>query len=137
MKPLDPAQTRALRAKAHHLDPVVAIGQHGLTPAVLHEIDVALRAHELVKVRVIGDDREGREALLASICAELDCFPVQQIGKLLVLWRQREDEKETLARSAAVPLSLTRGTAGKRTRKVPRAPRGVPRASLPRRRRGV
>jgi len=54
MNPLTPSQRRALRAKAHHLDPVVTIGHHGLTPAVLHEIDVALLAHELVKIRVFS-----------------------------------------------------------------------------------
>jgi putative YhbY family RNA-binding protein len=139
MKPLDPAQTRALRAKAHHLDPVVAIGQHGLTPAVLHEIDVALRAHELVKVRVIGDDREGREALLASICTELDCFPVQQIGKLLVLWRQREED-DVSPKSPGTrppPARQVKTAKGRRAPATKRAPRGVPRTALPRRRRGV
>lgn len=137
MELLDPARRRALRAKAHHLDPVVTIGHHGLTPAVLHEIDVALRAHELVKVRVVGDDREGRDALLARLCTELDCAAVQRIGKLFVLWRQREEEEASPARSATVPHSSTRGTTGKPTRTTPRAPRGVPRAALPRRRRGV
>lgn len=87
MKPLAPAERRALRAKAHHLHPVVSIGQHGLTGAVLHEIDVALRAHELVKIRVFSDDRTEREVLLARICTELDAASVQQLGKLLIVWR--------------------------------------------------
>jgi len=84
---LTPPQRRELRAKAHHLDPVVSVGQHGLTAAVLHEIDLNLIAHELVKVRVFNDDRTARETLLASICAELDAAPVQHIGKLLVVFR--------------------------------------------------
>ena len=50
MRTLTPAARRALRAKAHHLRPFVSIGQHGLTPAVLHEIDVNLLAHELIKI---------------------------------------------------------------------------------------
>lgn len=87
MEPLAPAARRALRARAHHLRPVVTIGQHGLSPAVLQEIDVALTAHELIKVRVMGDDRNARESLLGRICTALDCGAVQQIGKLLVLWR--------------------------------------------------
>lgn len=91
MNPLSPAQRRALRAKAHHLEPVVHVGQHGLTPAVLREIDVALRAHELVKVRVLGDDRDARQVMLESACAALDCAPVQHLGKLLVLWRPNPD----------------------------------------------
>jgi RNA-binding protein len=89
MKSLTPPERRALRAKAHHLHPVVAIGQHGLTPAVLHEIDVALLAHELVKIRVFGDVRADREALLERICAEMDAAPVQHLGKVLTLWRPK------------------------------------------------
>lgn len=50
MKPLTPNERRELRARAHHLDPVVIVGHHGLTASVLHEIDVALSAHQLVKL---------------------------------------------------------------------------------------
>lgn len=88
MKTLTPSQRRALRAKAHALHPFVAIGQHGLTSAVLHEIDVALLAHELIKIRVFSDTRDDREGMLARVCTELDAAPVQHIGKLLVVWRQ-------------------------------------------------
>ena len=66
-------ELRSLRARAHHLRPVVAVGTHGLTPAVLHEIDVALKAHELIKIRVFNDVRSERDALLAKICSELAC----------------------------------------------------------------
>ena len=103
---LTPPERRALRAKAHHLHPVVSVGQHGLTAAVLHEIDLNLIAHELVKVRVFNDDRLAREALMASICAELDAAPVQHIGKLLVVWRPSPDrakvEEEKPKRAAAL-----------------------------------
>lgn len=84
---LTPAERKAHRADAHHLDPVVAIGGDGLTPAVLKEADVALKAHGLIKVRVFSDDRAEREQLLATLCDRLDAAPVQHIGKLLVLWR--------------------------------------------------
>src|SRR5436190_23635610 len=87
MPPLTAAERRSLRAKAHRLHPVVSVGHQGLTSSVLHEIDVNLLAHELIKVRVFDEDRDAREALLARICAELDAAPVQHIGKLLVLWR--------------------------------------------------
>jgi len=89
MDPLLPSFRRDLRARAHSLHPVVSIGQHGLTPSVLHEIDVALLAHELVKVRVFSDDRAARTAMLEQACKALDCAAVQQIGKLFVLWRAR------------------------------------------------
>ena len=94
MATLTPAERRDLRARAHGLHPVVIVGHHGLTPAVLHEIDVNLLAHELIKVRVFADDREAREGLLARICAELDAAPVQHIGKLLVVWRPAPPEAE-------------------------------------------
>lgn len=114
METLAPAQRRALRAKAHHLHPVVSIGQHGLTPAVLHELDINLLAHELIKVRVFSDQRDEREAMLQRICAALDATPVQHIGKLLVLWREGPEKPP-----ATVP----------RPRKAP--PAGVRRAREP------
>src|SRR5438046_2468487 len=92
MLTLTTADRRALRARAHHLHPVVAIGQQGLTPSVIKEIDVNLRAHELIKVRASSDIRGEREAMLGQICAKLDAAAVQHIGKLLVLWRPAPKE---------------------------------------------
>ena len=97
---LTPAERRDLRAKAHHLEPVVTVGHHGLTPAVLHEIDLALLAHDLVKVRVLGDDRDAREAMLSEACAALDCAPVQHLGKVLVLWRPNPERKKKAPKAA-------------------------------------
>ena len=94
MKNLTASERRALRAKAHALHPVVAIGHHGLTPAVQHEIDLALLKHELIKVRVGSDDRQARIALLAEICAAADCAAVQQLGKVVVLWRPNPELKK-------------------------------------------
>ena len=84
---LRPAQRKTFRADAHHLDPVVQIGGEGLTPAVTREIDRALKAHGLIKVRVFSDDRDERGALLDRLADELNAAPIQHIGKLLVLWR--------------------------------------------------
>jgi putative YhbY family RNA-binding protein len=99
---LDPARRRALKARAHHLRPVVIIGDAGLTPAVLREIDRALSSHELIKVRVPGDDRAARLALIASVCAALQAAPVQNIGKILVIFRPRPaDAAPKAAPSAA------------------------------------
>jgi putative YhbY family RNA-binding protein len=84
---LTPAQRKAQRSEAHHLDPVVMIGSDGLTPAVEKEIDLALNAHGLIKVRVFSDDRPAREAMLATLADTLGAAPIQHIGKLLVLWR--------------------------------------------------
>jgi RNA-binding protein len=84
---LTTSERRALRADAHHLDPVVMIGGEGLTPAVIKETDSALKAHGLIKVRVLGDDRSAREEIFAQLCDQLDAAPIQHIGKLLVVWR--------------------------------------------------
>lgn len=112
MLKLSPAERRSLRARAHAINPVVSIAQNGLSDAVLKEIDVNLKAHELIKIRVYNDDRDEREAYLATICDQLDAAPVQHIGKLLVIWRPAPDE-EAMA-SAASPAR-------------PRRPRSVPR----------
>jgi RNA-binding protein len=84
---LTPAQRRNLRSHAHHLHPLVMIGNEGLTDAVLKAVDIELKHHELIKVRVFGDDRGEREALLDAICKTLACEAVQHIGKLFVLYR--------------------------------------------------
>ena len=94
MKELNPAERRALRARAHHLHPAIMIGEAGLTPAVLHEIDNALNGRELIKIRVLGDDRRAREALIGRICAALSASPVQHIGKILVVFRPRPESAE-------------------------------------------
>lgn len=84
---ISPIERRALRAAAHHLKPVVSISQKGLTATVMAEIDRSLKAHELIKLRLYGIEREDREALSGEICTTLDCVDVQHIGNLLVLWR--------------------------------------------------
>ncbi len=111
MRTLASGARRALRAKAHPLRPVVAIGTNGLTRAVLHEIDVNLNAHELVKVRVFDDDRGERERLLAQICADLDAAPVQHLGKILTLWRPSP------APEAVAAVAKTRPAASSRPRR--------------------
>lgn len=87
MLQLSADERRALRARAHGLSPVVSISQNGLSEAVLKEIDASLNAHELIKVRVYGDDRDAREAWLLEICEKLEAGAVQHIGKLLVIYR--------------------------------------------------
>lgn len=89
---LTPQERKSLKARAHHLDPVVIIGNAGLTPAVLREIDAALKSRELIKVRVLGEDRDARARVGHEICTVLDASPVQAIGKLLVFHRPRPAE---------------------------------------------
>ena len=93
---LTPAERREQRANAHHLDPVVLIGGDGLTPAVKKEIDAALNAHGLIKVRVFNDDRVARELMYQELTGELNAAPIQHIGKLLVLWRPQPVKERTI-----------------------------------------
>jgi RNA-binding protein len=92
MLKLTPAERSTLRSDAHGLSPVVIVGEAGLTPSVLKEIDASLNAHGLIKVRVFGDDRDARVGMYETICEKLDAAPVQHIGKLLVLYRPQKEE---------------------------------------------
>lgn len=93
---LPPAQRKDHRSEAHHLDPVVMIGGDGLTDNVKKEIDAALNAHGLIKVRVFSDDRVAREAMFQAVTEELSAAPIQHIGKLLVLWRPKVEKEKTV-----------------------------------------
>jgi RNA-binding protein len=93
---LTPAQRKDHRAEAHHLNPVVMMGGGGLTPSVEKEIDAALTAHGLIKVRVQSDDRAGREAIFQQLADELGAAPIQHIGKLLVLWRPMPEKEKKI-----------------------------------------
>jgi RNA-binding protein len=89
---LSPAERKALKARAHKLEPVVLIGAKGLTDEVVKEVDLALKAHELIKVRAAGLERDAREEAMQTLCERTGALPVQSIGKVLVLYRKREDE---------------------------------------------
>ena len=88
---LSPVERRALKARAHALEPTVLVGGGGLTPAVAGEIDRSLTAHELIKVRVSGDDHNGRTDILNRICEDLNAAPIQHIGKILVIYRPKPE----------------------------------------------
>jgi putative YhbY family RNA-binding protein len=92
---LTPAVRKEHRAQAHHLNPVVMIGAEGLSESVIQEVDHALNAHGLIKVRVHGDDRLAREAMLQSLADQLNAAPIQHIGKLFVLWREKTEKEVT------------------------------------------
>jgi len=90
---LNSKQIAYLRGLAHNLNPVVMLGNNGLTDAVLKEIDLSLNAHELIKVQVAGDDRELRKSLLTDIAAKTNAVAVHHIGKQLVFYRASETAK--------------------------------------------
>ncbi len=87
MKSLTSAQRQYLKGLAHTRQPVVMIGNQGLTAAVLKEIDLALSAHELIKVKAASNEPDARRAWLDEICAATGAASVQQIGKVLVIYR--------------------------------------------------
>ena len=91
MLKLTPTERSALRADAHVLNPIVIVGEAGLTEPVLKEIDNGLDAHGLIKVRVFGDDREARIGMYETICERLRAAPIQHIGKLLVMYRPKKE----------------------------------------------
>ncbi|MDR2924494.1 MAG: YhbY family RNA-binding protein [Azoarcus sp.] len=104
---LTPAERQALRTRAHALNPVVTVASNALTPNVLAELERSLQAHELIKVRVQGVEREERDALLATICDELEAAPVQRIGSILVVWRPAREEKASATKAPALPNPAT------------------------------
>jgi len=89
---LTPAERKALKAKAHKLDPVVHVGAKGLTEEVIAEIDRALHAHELFKVRAATLDRNARAQAFDLIVEKTRAQGVQHIGKVFVLFRKKNDE---------------------------------------------
>lgn len=109
---LSSAERRALRARAHPLQPVVIVGAKGLTDSVLKEAEAALESHELIKVKLATDDREERASQFLTLAVALSASPVQQIGKIAVLYREKAEEprapvgarpKPGAARSARPP----------------------------------
>lgn len=86
--PLTDSQRRHLRALAHHLKPVVMVGQDGLKPTVLAELDAALTAHELIKVKVAAADREQRADMVGEMAAAAGAEVVQSIGHVAALFRR-------------------------------------------------
>ena len=80
-------QLNHLRALAHHLKPIVTVGVAGATPAVSAELENALEAHELVKIRLPSLPKPEKKALLAKLCQETNAAPVQLIGRIGVTYR--------------------------------------------------
>lgn len=91
MLSLTVAERLALKGQAHPLKPTVMIGNAGLTESVMKEIAESLKRHELIKIRVMSDDRDLRAAMLEQICTELNAAPVQRIGKILVVYQPNPD----------------------------------------------
>lgn len=91
---LTPRERSHLKARAHALEPRVQVGHSGVTDALAAEVDRALTAHELIKVKILGDDRERRAEIADDIARRADAALVQSVGKVVVLWRPRPEQDE-------------------------------------------
>lgn len=87
-------QKKHLRRLAHPRKVIVQTGNAGLSDAVIKEVDHALEHHELVKIRVVSEDRKERDALIAKACTTLGAELVQRIGHVATLFRPNPDKKE-------------------------------------------
>lgn len=94
---LTPKERQTLKGRAHKLNPVVLLGNAGLSEPVLKEIDRALNAHELIKIRVPNDDDAERTRIFADIAERLSAARVQSIGKVLVLYRPLPEDAPATA----------------------------------------
>ena len=91
---LTPRERSHLKARAHVLEPRVQVGNAGMTDAVAREVDRALTAHELIKVKILGDDRHERAKIAEAIAARADAALVYSVGKVIVLWRPKPEESK-------------------------------------------
>ena len=83
---------QGLKGQAHKLKPVVMVGNHGVTPAVIKEVDRALNDHTLIKIRISVADREEKRAAFAEICDACEAEAVQLIGNIGVIYRKPTEE---------------------------------------------
>ncbi len=90
---MDTAVRKSLKAKAHHLKPVILLGAKGLTPGVIEETNIALLTHELIKVKINGAERDARVVIANEICSQLQAELVQLIGCTAIIYRKNIDEK--------------------------------------------
>jgi RNA-binding protein len=107
--PLTPAERVVLRGAAHAIKPTVMIGNGGVTPAVIAECQRALDAHQLIKIKMLSDDREARAAAHTTLCDTLECHPVQVIGKMFVLFKDDGNYVPPSALGIAAPRKVKKG----------------------------
>ncbi len=94
--PLSETHRRHLRKLAHHLKPVVIVGNAGLTDNVVAEIDNALAHHELIKVKIHAADKAGRQAIIDKISEQTAAGWVLSIGHIAAFYRPAEKPKIVL-----------------------------------------
>ncbi|MCX6130620.1 MAG: ribosome assembly RNA-binding protein YhbY [Proteobacteria bacterium] len=93
MKKLSSKQIKFLRGQAHHLNPVVTVGQNGMSENVLKEVDTTLKHHELIKIKLRCDDQTELAGLVATLSSSIKASLVQVIGHMAVLYRPSPEKK--------------------------------------------
>jgi RNA-binding protein len=96
MDTLTEAEKKHLKGKAHHLKPVVMIGQQGMKDTVMEEINKALTFHQMIKIKISGGDKNYRNELVAQISTETDALAIQQIGTIAVLYKRNRKKPSLL-----------------------------------------
>ena len=92
--PLTSAQRAFLRSRGQTLEATLKVGREGFTPALLLELQRLLRAHELVKLRFVGSDREARATLSTKIADDGRCVLVGAVGHTALFYRQNPEAGE-------------------------------------------
>ena len=96
-------QRRHLKGLAHHLDPVIRVGNAGVSPSVVAETRRALSDHELIKVRVAAVDRDERNAAMELLAGECDAALVGRVGHVAIFYRRHPERPRILLPAAASP----------------------------------
>jgi len=86
--PISKHQLKHLKTLTHNLKPVIMIGQNGITENILKELEIALDFHELVKIKIAGEDKESRAEIINQLINASSAETVQKIGKTLTLYRR-------------------------------------------------
>jgi len=94
-----------LKSAAHALKPTVLMGAKGFTPAVLQEIDLALTAHELIKIKLTGVERDDKQELIEIICKDLNAHLIQIVGRMATIYRKKPEEikVKVAAKTKSIP----------------------------------
>lgn len=87
---LSTSQIRFLRSQAHSLKPVVMVGANGVSESLLEELNIALNAHELIKVKVRAEERDERDEAIEQLCRKSNAIKIQRVGHIVTLYRKND-----------------------------------------------
>lgn len=97
MASLSIQERKRLRQIGHALNPVVMLGDKGLSESVLEELERALNDHELIKVKIVAEDRDERAAMIVEISEKTGAQVVQKIGKIALIYKKAAKQNQKLS----------------------------------------